>query len=422
MINKENFNNLLNAFAKEYRKQHGKTPLEITIVGGGSILINYGFREMTRDFDVLASTPDVIKDVSLAVANKYNLTPDWMNEDFKFTKSYSPKIKEVSRYYRSLNNGSIVVRTVDCEYLAAMKMQADREFEHDVSDIIGVIKDELDKGNRLTFEKIMSAGSFLYGENFDVSESLKTRVLQYTQMTSSELEDAYLKSKGQAAKIKEILISEDVTNRNETKERGIRIEEELKSTQRSLVVMCGLPGSGKSKKAKELFEGYKSPCKLISAYSEKEDARIWYGKEDKEVVFKRIYEKIGDNLSQGISVIYDASNLKKSYRKKLIEIANANGVDSKELYYMSVQKNTALANCLQNDVFITKHAIEKLSRELNRDFPSIEEGWDKFNTIEVPEKELSAANLDKLKENEKMSEKESRDKTRDLNDIDWWNW
>lgn len=51
-ISQENFNSLLNDFAKEFRKQNGsKTPAEIIIVGGASSVSNYGFREATQDID-----------------------------------------------------------------------------------------------------------------------------------------------------------------------------------------------------------------------------------------------------------------------------------------------------------------------------------------------------------------------------------
>lgn len=40
--------------AKEYRKLAGKSvPAEIVLVGGASILTNYGFRNMTTDMDAI---------------------------------------------------------------------------------------------------------------------------------------------------------------------------------------------------------------------------------------------------------------------------------------------------------------------------------------------------------------------------------
>lgn len=51
-ITKDNAFEILKQFAKVYRKELGKVPGEIIIVGGGSIMLNYKFRDATQDFDV----------------------------------------------------------------------------------------------------------------------------------------------------------------------------------------------------------------------------------------------------------------------------------------------------------------------------------------------------------------------------------
>ena len=46
---KEDLDSCLRELAKEFRKKNGnKMPAEIILIGGASILINYGFREMIR--------------------------------------------------------------------------------------------------------------------------------------------------------------------------------------------------------------------------------------------------------------------------------------------------------------------------------------------------------------------------------------
>ena len=51
---KENLDNCLKELAKEFRKMNGnRVPAEIILIGGASILINYGFREMTYDMDAI---------------------------------------------------------------------------------------------------------------------------------------------------------------------------------------------------------------------------------------------------------------------------------------------------------------------------------------------------------------------------------
>ena len=51
---KESIDSYLKNVAKEYRKLVGKSmPAEFILIGGASVLINYGFRNMTTDIDAV---------------------------------------------------------------------------------------------------------------------------------------------------------------------------------------------------------------------------------------------------------------------------------------------------------------------------------------------------------------------------------
>ena len=77
-ITRENALEIIKKFAKEYRKELGKVPGEIIIVGGGSIMLNYKFREATQDFDVILRTASGISDVITRFADENDLPRDWM--------------------------------------------------------------------------------------------------------------------------------------------------------------------------------------------------------------------------------------------------------------------------------------------------------------------------------------------------------
>ena len=47
IITRANAMDIIRRFAKEYRKTLGKAPAEIIIVGGGSIMLNYKFRDLS---------------------------------------------------------------------------------------------------------------------------------------------------------------------------------------------------------------------------------------------------------------------------------------------------------------------------------------------------------------------------------------
>ena len=60
-ITRTNAMDLIRRFAKAYRTTFGKAPAEIIIVGGGSIMLNYTFRDSTQDFDVILRAASEIK-------------------------------------------------------------------------------------------------------------------------------------------------------------------------------------------------------------------------------------------------------------------------------------------------------------------------------------------------------------------------
>ena len=72
-ITRANAMDIIRRFAKEYRKSLGKAPGEIIIVGGGSIMLNYRFRDATQDFDVILHAASGIKDVIVRFADENNL-------------------------------------------------------------------------------------------------------------------------------------------------------------------------------------------------------------------------------------------------------------------------------------------------------------------------------------------------------------
>ena len=96
---KDNLDAYLKELAKEYRKLGGKSmPAEVVLIGGASVLINYGFREMTTDIDAVIQAASTMKEAINHVGDRNDLPRGWINEDFKNTKSFSPKLLMYSTY------------------------------------------------------------------------------------------------------------------------------------------------------------------------------------------------------------------------------------------------------------------------------------------------------------------------------------
>jgi len=163
VINKENFDLYLKELAKEFRRLNGKAlSAEIIIVGGAAIIGNYGFRDSTMDIDAIIQASSAMKDAIRVISDRYSLPNDWLNSDFTQTRSYTPRIVEFARQYRTFSN-IVHVRILAAEYMIAMKLMAGRAYKHDRSDVIGIIHEHQLSGLPITLEKIDKAVNDLYG-------------------------------------------------------------------------------------------------------------------------------------------------------------------------------------------------------------------------------------------------------------------
>ena len=188
-ITRDNAYDILKQFANKYRKELGKIPGEIIIVGGGSIMLNYKFRDATQDFDVILKTVSGVNDVIKKFADEQGLPRDWMNSDFMKTASYSSVLSEISKLRFSLNNGTLEIRTVTGVYLIAMKIRAHRDYRNDISDSIGVLIEERENGNDISFDDIKNAFYKLYNEN--MPDELQARMKEICEMTMDDLKNLY---------------------------------------------------------------------------------------------------------------------------------------------------------------------------------------------------------------------------------------
>lgn len=232
-ITKDMVYTLLKELANRYRKvdRKGYQPADIIIVGGGSVLLNYNFRQSTVDIDAILHVSSVIKDIAISLSEEYNISSHWLNSDFTILSSYSPKLEEVSKLYRSYNGGKFIIRTVAAEYLIAMKMQAGRLYNNDLPDIIGILAAEKQNGNNITYETIKNALNYLYEDKLTVQEELCGMVKEYCNMTSKQLWVEYDIAKGLTQMVNsEIIKTENknkITDKNDAKVVGKQIFDDI---------------------------------------------------------------------------------------------------------------------------------------------------------------------------------------------------
>ena len=201
---KENLDQYLKELAKEFRKRNGKAiPAEIVLIGGASIVINYGFREMTYDMDAIINASTSMKDAINCVGDKYGLPNGWLNSDFMHTESYTPRIVQFSRYYKTFSN-VVTFRTVTGEYLVAMKLMSGRKYKYDLSDVIGILWEQEKKGSPFGLEQIKKASAELYG-SYDKLPS-DSRAFIESAFLEGKYGELYNRIRQMEAENKEILI------------------------------------------------------------------------------------------------------------------------------------------------------------------------------------------------------------------------
>lgn len=169
---KENLESYLKELAKEYKKRGRGVPAEMILVGGASVLINYQFRNSSYDIDASYESPAIMKEAINAVGDRLGLPNGWVNDDFKKTASYTPKIVQYSEYYKTFSN-VLQIRTIRAEYLVSMKLVSGRQYKNDLSDIAGIIYEQQMVGRPLSYEKIDNAMCNLYGNWDNVEDYAK---------------------------------------------------------------------------------------------------------------------------------------------------------------------------------------------------------------------------------------------------------
>ena len=204
-LTKKNLDLYLKDVAKEYRKlNRNGMHAEIIIVGGGSILINYSFRLSTTDIDAYTQASASFKEAVNRVSDKHGLPNGWLNSDFRRTESYSDKLVQYSEYYKTFYN-MVNIRTITREYLIAMKLKSGRKYKNDLSDIVGILDEHIQRNDPISFEQIQKAYEQLYG-SWDTLPNDTTVFISSLFKNTSNIHDVYEATRQLENDAKEILI------------------------------------------------------------------------------------------------------------------------------------------------------------------------------------------------------------------------
>ena len=120
----------------------------------------------------------------------------------------------------------------------------------------------------------------------------------------------------------------------------------------NILVLVGLPGSGKTTVAKNILETSGIYSKIISSDSIREEL---FGDEnvqaDNALVFKIYHDRLADAITKGESVILDATNVTIKVRKHVFEtVQRVKKLVSDQIHVKALVVNTPIETVIKQDV------------------------------------------------------------------------
>ncbi|MGB3536512.1 MAG: AAA family ATPase [Microcoleaceae cyanobacterium] len=152
------------------------------------------------------------------------------------------------------------------------------------------------------------------------------------------------------------------------------------NTQPQLIMMIGLPGSGKSFLAQQLLKLHPS-YHLISTDAIR--AQL-FGHESIQgpwlAIFTQIKQQFQQAVTQTAGAIYDATNAQRRHRRDLIQLARESGFNP----IIGIWVQTSVEQCLQRNQHrsrqVPQEIILKMHRQLCDAPPSLTDGLDRLLT------------------------------------------
>jgi predicted kinase len=144
----------------------------------------------------------------------------------------------------------------------------------------------------------------------------------------------------------------------------------------SLLMLVGLPGSGKSTYIKNHFN---QNLHVHSSDDIREELSGNVNNQDiNKEVFELLHKRVKDDLKNGISCVYDATNLNWKRRKAFLE--SLKGIDCfKVCHVIATPYEVCLEQNNSRDRVVPEEVIERMYR--NFDIPWYNEGWNDIQII-----------------------------------------
>ena len=146
-----------------------------------------------------------------------------------------------------------------------------------------------------------------------------------------------------------------------------------------LIVLVGIPGSGKSSYAKKYCKDNPNVVHLSSDAIREELYGSAENNEHNDQVFQVMEERTIKALKEGKDVIYDATNLKKRYRKIILDATKTiKGRNAKAVFFKVPLQICLIRNAARKRQ-VPDYAIKRMRKMMEA--PSKEEGFTSIRYI-----------------------------------------
>jgi predicted kinase len=156
-----------------------------------------------------------------------------------------------------------------------------------------------------------------------------------------------------------------------------------------LIIVCGLPGSGKSSFSDKLSKHYSAVHINSDVIRKRLFAKPDYSEEEKESVYTQMAAEAGDLLKEGRSVVLDATFFRKEYRDMMRKIGKKAGTEIFVIRCVLGEEETKKR--LSERKTDVSDADYEIYLKLRKTFEPISGAHLRVNTSEPLEKQLRVA-------------------------------
>lgn len=176
-----------------------------------------------------------------------------------------------------------------------------------------------------------------------------------------------------------------------------------------LIMLVGLPGSGKSYVAK-MFRGYD----VFSSDAIREELTGDSSNQDQnKEVFNILHKRIYDNLKSKRSAIYDATNLSSKRRRQFLQT-----IKNLDVYKSAIVIATPFEECVENnksrDRVVPDHVMDRMYKSFQ--IPIKQEGFDSVMLYYNNNKSLENYDLQLITDKAKTFDQKNKHHSRTLGD------